>query len=283
MRALACLLFVAAGALPRLVCGEDAPGEPGFALTIGTVEAPPGGMAELPVLAESPVPYQGLSLSVRFSPAEVEVSEVSVAGTILEALRADFIETRASAAEGIFTLAFLVDAAPPFDGASVPAPGFPLEVARAVVHLLRTTPGDVAFEFVAPPAPGAVMNLFAVENRSVAPALLSGGKVQVRESANLVPAFIRGDANADAMVDLGDVLEILSSRFFEAFALPCEAAGDVDVDGGVDITDAIRLLDYLFLDGPVPLPPVDGPGPDPRGAAGLPCDRPLLWLPGRSR
>lgn len=68
-------------------------------------------------------------------------------------------------------------------------------------------------------------------------------------------AFIRGDSNADAQVDLSDAVATLQYLFIGGMQPPCLDAADVDDDGEIAITDPIALLGYLFLGGrPIPAP-----------------------------
>ena len=69
--------------------------------------------------------------------------------------------------------------------------------------------------------------------------------------------FLRGDANADGVVDITDPLATLFDLFDDGSAPACEDAVDSNDDGAVNITDPVFLLGYLFANGD-PLPP---PGP----------------------
>ncbi len=65
--------------------------------------------------------------------------------------------------------------------------------------------------------------------------------------------FLAGDANADGIVDIGDVVHLINYSFLNGPApMPLEA-GDVNLDGLIDIEDIVYLIHYLFLNGPVPL------------------------------
>jgi hypothetical protein len=78
---------------------------------------------------------------------------------------------------------------------------------------------------------------------------VGGGWVYTAESE-----FIRGDANKDEKVDVGDVVWILN-YLFKSGPAPCpKSAGDANCDGAVDLADAIYLLNYLFKGGPAPCP-----------------------------
>jgi len=85
-------------------------------------------------------------------------------------------------------------------------------------------------------------------------------------------AFLRGDANADSEVDVGDAVTILSYLFAGQGPIDCEDSADTNDDGKVDISDAVRVLLFLFA-GDVPLPePSSGCGADPTGDD-LPCGK----------
>jgi hypothetical protein len=74
-----------------------------------------------------------------------------------------------------------------------------------------------------------------------------GGWVYVTE-----PEFVRGDANGDGVIDLGDVILVLNF-LFKSGPAPCPMqAGDANSDGTVDLGDAVYLLNYLFKGGPAP-------------------------------
>jgi polysaccharide biosynthesis protein PslG len=76
--------------------------------------------------------------------------------------------------------------------------------------------------------------------------------------------FIRGDANGDGAVDIGDPIALLGFLFSNVEAADCLDALDANDSGEVDIADAVSMLGYLFADGAPPPPP--GPlrcGPDP--------------------
>jgi hypothetical protein len=86
------------------------------------------------------------------------------------------------------------------------------------------------------------------------------------------PLFRRGDINDDGLVDLSDVVALLSYLFLDGWPPSCPDAADVDGEGDqLELTDAIYLLSALFLAGP---PPVS-PGPEtcgaPAGYRFLPC------------
>ncbi|MBN1421082.1 MAG: VCBS repeat-containing protein [Planctomycetes bacterium] len=84
--------------------------------------------------------------------------------------------------------------------------------------------------------------------------------------------FLRGDANGDGQLDLGDAISILNYLFVPGSGpVACEDALDTNDDGHLDLGDAVRLLNYLFAQGPAPLPPFPEKGNDPTADA-LRCE-----------
>jgi hypothetical protein len=74
--------------------------------------------------------------------------------------------------------------------------------------------------------------------------------------------FIRGDANLDDLVNIGDAVAMLDHLFSAAPAL-CLDALDANDDGNADIADPIALLSYLFSGGEQLPDPFPGAGTDP--------------------
>ena len=71
------------------------------------------------------------------------------------------------------------------------------------------------------------------------------------------PSFQRGNANADANVDLSDGVSILDWLFLGEERPSCVDAADANDSGSVDLSDAVVVFDFLFLGGPAP--PAPGP------------------------
>ena len=62
----------------------------------------------------------------------------------------------------------------------------------------------------------------------------------------------RGDANADGVIDLGDIVYLLNYLFKgDVPPRPIES-GDINCDGVIDLGDIVHLLNYLFKGGPAP-------------------------------
>jgi hypothetical protein len=72
----------------------------------------------------------------------------------------------------------------------------------------------------------------------------------------------RGNANADAALDIADAVFVLTYLFAQGPAPTCEDAADANDDGKLDLVDAVAVLTHLFAGGPVSQP-FDQCGPDP--------------------
>ncbi|MBN1417670.1 MAG: S8 family serine peptidase [Planctomycetes bacterium] len=83
--------------------------------------------------------------------------------------------------------------------------------------------------------------------------------------------FIRGDANGDGAINLGDPVYLLLFLFAEG-PEGCRGAMDVNDDESLDIGDPIVLFSYLFAGGRAPQLPFPYCGLDPTGDP-LPCER----------
>ncbi|MFN0059028.1 MAG: FG-GAP-like repeat-containing protein [Planctomycetota bacterium] len=81
----------------------------------------------------------------------------------------------------------------------------------------------------------------------------------------LPPAFLRGDANSDGAIDIGDSIAVLSWLFDSAATVLCESAADSNADDHLNIADAIFLLSYSFSMGVAP----SAPFPDCGGVASV--------------
>jgi hypothetical protein len=87
------------------------------------------------------------------------------------------------------------------------------------------------------------------------------------------PAFLRGDANGDANVDIADAIFMLYSLMLGGTPSGCTDSTDANDDGLHDISDIIFVLNYQFQQGAPP--PAPGPsqcGIDMTPDDGLGCD-----------
>jgi len=88
--------------------------------------------------------------------------------------------------------------------------------------------------------------------------------------------FVRGDANSDGTVDIGDAISVLGFLFSGGTTPACLDAADANDDGSVDIGDAISILAFLFSGAGALPPPFPAPGVDPTPADPFVCGDPCL-------
>ncbi len=70
--------------------------------------------------------------------------------------------------------------------------------------------------------------------------------------SELLPPWVFGDANGDAIVDAGDVVYLIDYLFLKGPPPNPLASGDPNSDCIVDIADIVYLINYLFIEGPEP-------------------------------
>jgi hypothetical protein len=59
-----------------------------------------------------------------------------------------------------------------------------------------------------------------------------------------------GDANADGVIDIGDVVHIVNYLYRNGPDPDPLQAGDCNCDGQTDVGDVVYLINYLFKGGP---------------------------------
>jgi len=64
--------------------------------------------------------------------------------------------------------------------------------------------------------------------------------------------FVYGDANGDGVVELGDVVYMITYLYKSGSAPDPLLAGDVNCDGVVELGDVVYLISYLYKSGPPP-------------------------------
>jgi hypothetical protein len=66
-------------------------------------------------------------------------------------------------------------------------------------------------------------------------------------------ALMRGDANIDGIIDIGDIVYLINYVFYSGTPPAPEILGDVNCDAVVDIGDIVFLINYVFYSGPEPV------------------------------
>jgi len=67
-----------------------------------------------------------------------------------------------------------------------------------------------------------------------------------------VISYIRGDANRDGKIDLGDLVYLLNYLYKNGPVPVPLGSGDVNCDGQIQIGDVVYLINYLYHFGPAP-------------------------------
>jgi len=67
-----------------------------------------------------------------------------------------------------------------------------------------------------------------------------------------VRTYLCGDANADGIIDIGDVVYLINYLYKDGLAPDPLEAGNVNCDGVIDLGDVVYLINYLYKNG---LPP----------------------------
>ncbi len=99
----------------------------------------------------------------------------------------------------------------------------------------------------------------------------------LQDAFRYMPAFRRGDANADGALNIADAVYILQNLFASGPKIGCPDAADSNDDEAVNIADAIYTLQNLFAQGPAIPEPHPGcgidatPNPTPGGPELPPC------------
>ena len=86
--------------------------------------------------------------------------------------------------------------------------------------------------------------------------------------------FLRGDANADLLVNIADGIWVLSFLFTGGPMPPCNAAANSNGDDRVNVADPVYSLNWLFRGGPSPPPPSSCDLSSAPGDISIGCDQP---------
>lgn len=249
----------------------------GYHFFLSDVVTAPGKLVDFTVKGLHEQSAQGFTLAARYPAEQLTIERVHMEDTILEAIQTDFVEVSVNPQEGFFTVAVLVDAAPPFNGTLIPN----IQKAMTFLHFDIEVSDDAWGDLVVRLEDGLsvppVRNVYVVDNVTEPVTELTEGVIHVTRQ---VGAFLRGDANMDVVLNVADPIRILEYRFSGGEPPACMDAADGNDDGLVDMSDAIYVLSFLFQGGPAPPPPLGEPGPD---ATEDPqsCEAPLflVWYP----
>lgn len=260
---------------PAMIAGTITANSPQPTATFTCAHVTPiAGVATLPITLthDNSSGAAGFSFGLAFNDVDLVPQSLTV-GTDLAAIRAGsgpafFGANLTPSGGGGVILGVLNDFNQP--PAVLPI-GTDLEVAVLAVTIAPTaTPGalypvDFSAQIGSPPTVLEVATRVGSTNVSITPAVVSG-------SVDLAVSFMRGDANGDGLVSLGDVISSLEQMFTSQTGPDCPDELDVNDDGSLGILDVVFLLEYLFTSGAAPAAPFPTCGPDTSGDDPLGCN-----------
>jgi hypothetical protein len=230
-----------------------------------TLEFPPtaafsGERGTIPLQSVTDFGYQGFSVSATYDAGVLSLADITITGTIVEAIQADFFQANIFADQGRFVIGCLVDSTPPFDERMIPGATVPLALVNVLFDVPpQTLPQTTLIKFVDGGGDPPINNVLSVSNQSVRPDQLIDGVINIVRR----PVFVRGDANQDTTVNVADPVFTIGFLFQDRTPPPCMDAADANDDGVVDLADAIFILQYYFMRGIRPPAPFPNPGVDP--------------------
>lgn len=202
----------------------------------------------------------------------------NVTGSIVEAVGAEFVSHQvdndcSDGEDGELIIGILCDAAPPFDGQTLPTTSVPLLVGTIDYSVDAAAPCETSLVIdfcngINGNGNVALTNNVVINWGSVQDYTMTGTSVCVSPEE----IFQRGDCNSDDKVDLADAAATLASQFL-GYSISCADACDANDDGLVNMADSVWSLNWLFMFGaehPAPGPYSDGP--DPTGDSLPECD-----------
>lgn len=201
-----------------------------------------------------------------------------IAGSIVEAVGAEFVSHQvdndcSDGETGELIIGILCDAAPPFDGQTLPTTAVPLLVGSIdyTVDAGAACDSHLAVDFcngINGNGNVALNNNVVINWSSVQNYTMNGTSVCVSPEE----IFQRGDCNSDDKTDLADAAATLASQFL-GYSISCADACDANDDGLVNMADSVFTLSWLFMFGPEqPAPGPYNDGPDPTSDTLPDCD-----------
>lgn len=257
--------------------------DPRFHFSIGSGAGVPGMTGiQFPVTLSNEVEITGLQMLLRYNTRDETCPDLLIhelrteENTLLSGQSAEYIVANFDNVSGVAYIAALKDFATPFSFQSGEDPNLPPGedqlIATVVLGIAScadmgvATIGfadDVRIRIGSPP----VSNFVMLGDAPVRPTLGDPGTVEIRRG------FIRGDANKDDAVDIGDPVWLLEHIFRGGPPPPCLDAADANNDTRLDLSDPIWILNFLFQGGPQPSEPFPQAGVDPSddGGGSLGC------------
>ncbi|MGE4618312.1 MAG: PKD domain-containing protein [Planctomycetota bacterium] len=225
-----------------------------------------------PVLGTHEDFLQGFQIAVAYDSNVINMTELSIAGTLAESLDPEFIASSINpdGEDSFLYLAIIFDTLPPFDGRMM-VPGSNQTLCTLNYTVLQNASLGTSTELRFADGLGTppINTIYATEGgQSLTPYWIHA-TVTVSEQAQFL--FIRGDSTYDQAVNIADAIFLLDYLFISGPASVCPDAADANDDGVINIGDAINLLNFLFSGGETIPYPYPGYGLDPTPDSLNPC------------
>lgn len=234
-------------------------------LSVDDAAGEPGDFLDLWVRGTFDADLSGYSFAVDYDESQIRVLALSAEGTV--AVDADYFSPNFDNApgQGWFTASVIADLTTP--ALTAIPPGVDVPLGRVTITVLGDAPAGAtsSLELVTDiGTPPVASSFLSTSGFATLPTLESG-----TFSVDGGLSFIRGDANRNTLVELGDAVATLQYTVGLG-SLSCLDAADANDSGAVDVSDAVYILQHLFVGGPPPPPPFPSPGLDPT-SDGLDC------------
>lgn len=199
---------------------------------------------------------QGYSFGLTHDETKLTITDINLTGTAGEATNGGsgpdfFAPTLSPINGGGSTLGVVISLSPPFEDI---ATGSAQSIANFVYEAgpMAANGDTVAIDFSGNLGDPAVALVAVVDGNTVDPGT-TGGTVTLVESMMQTNSFVRGDANADAIVNIADGVWIINYLWLSGPVPPCEESANANGQGGVDTSDAMYIFMWRLLDGPAPV------------------------------
>ena len=229
---------------------------------------------------------QGFTITICHDPILTAIPDSFELGSVFEVIGAEFVTVQidddVNDGDGKeLIIGILLDAIPPFENQTAPPTLNPIEIGTIQFQVPATVDCFTCLPILFCDNINGTENLLlsnrvVIDNESVQPSALPEGEICVPRHA----LFVRGDVNNDGMIDVADVVASLNYLFLNGTVPVCLDAADTDNDGLETITDPVFLALYIFNDGIAPPSPFPDCGIEPTpDDDGLDCFEPTTLCP----
>lgn len=239
--------------------------DPAYTLRVTSATTTPPAPVSVSIELDSQNPLDGWSFGVCHDATQLTVQLVEQGEALVNAVQGrPAFYSEQILADG-FTVGVIVD----FAIGDLPA-GDDQELSKVTYGVVGAAPASVDIEFCGNLGVPAVSVVVVDQVAASRLPILEAGVIDI-----LPRQFLRGDCNADATVNIADVVAMLNYLFAGAADPACFAACDSNSDNVVDLADPVFNLGFSFGPGPVPAPPYPLCDVDPTPTPAISCVSPL--------